>query len=64
MLDSPVIYWNNSSLHPYSQLFLESRPSRFHNRDELLIVYQGSERALQIMDKILSPLAEDAPSSY
>lgn len=64
MLDGPVIYWNNSSLFPYSQSFLQSRPSRFHNSVEIIIVSQGSGRALQIMDKILSPLSEDAPSPY
>lgn len=64
MLDSPVIYWNKLSLFPYSQLFLESRPLRFHNSVEIIIASEGSERALQIMDKILPPLTGDAPSSY
>lgn len=64
MLDSPVAYWNISSLFPYSKLFFQSWPLRFHNSVEIIIAFQGSERVLQIMDKILSPLSEDAPSSY
>lgn len=63
MLDGPVICWNISFLFPYSQLFLQSRPSRFHNSVEIIIVSQGSERVLQIMGKILSPLPGDASSS-
>lgn len=63
MLDSPVFCWNISSFFPYSQLFLQSRPSRFHNSVEIIIASQGSERGLQVMDKILSPLSGDAPMS-
>lgn len=64
MLDSPVFYWNISFFFPYSQLFLQSRPLRFHNSVEIIIASQGSERGLQVMDKILSPLSRDAPSSF
>lgn len=64
MLDSPDAYWNISSLFPYSQLFFQSWPLRFHNSVEIIIAFQGSERVLQIMNKILSPLSGDAPSSY
>lgn len=52
------------SLFPYGQLFLESWPLRFHNKVKTITASQGSERALQMMEKILPPLAGDVPGSY
>lgn len=62
MLDGPVICRNNSFLFPYSQLFLVMTPG-FHNGVGIITASQGSERALQIMEEMLPPLAGDASTS-